>query len=394
MVDHSSPMRSVAHAVPSERRERHRNPGHSRSKGIAAFTASLAHDLRTPLTVIQEYAALMREGLIGDLNVEQQCVLDVIADRACDLNRVVDNAVDASKLATKSYRVWARPCALRGILARIRPQLLRKAAIRRVDLEFEMSCEAPNIHCDDEVVGRAIANIVTAALNLCPDGCRMSIAEEVDPDLKEVGIRVSVDGANVDTITAFFRDLAKVEKPERDRASQICETSLAVTLIDRSLGTLTLALVDGGASALRIGLPIVDPVEILRRHLLRATRRHSRAERVSLIKATVFDTVDKELSRDVYNILISSLGRNDLGIELDSNHWLLAVVDWQVRTEALQRRIERRRAAVNRKRLGRPLPQVSLRRIGTWKLPNELARILTTVGGRFEQCAPANVCAE
>src|SRR5580704_5528186 len=106
MVDHSSPMRSVARAVPSEKRVRHRNPGHSRSKGIAAFTASLAHDLRTPLTVIQEYAALMREGLVGDLNVEQQRVLDVIADRACDLNRVVDNAVDASKLATKSYRVW------------------------------------------------------------------------------------------------------------------------------------------------------------------------------------------------------------------------------------------------------------------------------------------------
>src|SRR5579859_108621 len=165
MPDQSSSTQNVAGRVLTERTPGRRRSKRPRSSEMAAFTEALAHDVRTPLTVIQEYAALMREGLVGDLNDEQQRVLDVIADRVCDLNRVVDNAVDASKLATKSYRVWGRRCGLRGIVARIRPQLLRKAAIRRVDLQFEASSEGPDIHCDDEAVGRALENIVTAALN-------------------------------------------------------------------------------------------------------------------------------------------------------------------------------------------------------------------------------------
>ncbi|HET6323648.1 MAG TPA: histidine kinase dimerization/phospho-acceptor domain-containing protein [Planctomycetaceae bacterium] len=360
-----------------------------------AFTERLAHDLRTPLTVIQEYAALMREGLVGDLNDEQQGVLDVISDRVYDLNRMVDNAMDAAKLAAKSHRIWGRPCSLHDIVARIRLQLERKAAVRRVDLKFRMSSKGPDIHCDEEEVGRAIANIVAAALNLSRDGCRMSISEELDPGLREAGIRVTVEGAGVDAIATLFRDLAKVEPSTRENwASQLCGASLAAELIDRNLGSLTMAPLDGSAAALWIGLPIADPFEILRRHLARVTQHHPRVERTSLFRAVAFETVDKQSSRDVCSLLNSSVGRDDLAVEFDSTHWLLAVVRRRVRTEALRRRIERRREAFNRTRLGRPLPQISLQSLGSWLIPIDVAGIVATLERRSEQRVPAGACAD
>ncbi|HEV3302160.1 MAG TPA: histidine kinase dimerization/phospho-acceptor domain-containing protein [Planctomycetaceae bacterium] len=395
MPHQSSPARSVADRVSSERRAGRRHPGRPRSSRIAAFTEKLAHDLRTPLTVIQEYAALMREGLVGDLNDEQQRVLDVIADRACDLNRTVDNAVDASKLAFKSYRVWGRSCSLRGVVARIRPQLVRKASVRRVELQFETSSQSPEIHCDDEAVGRAIANIVTTALNLSRDGCRMSISEGLRPDHKEAGVRITVDGAGVDTIATLFRDLTKAKRAKRrNRASQLCEASLAMELIDRNLGTLAMAALDGGAITLWIGLPIADPVEILYRHLARVTARHQGPGRVSLFRAAVHEPVDKESSREVCSFLHSCIGRDDLGVELDGTRWLLAIVHRQVSTSAFQRRLEHRREAVNRRRLGRPLSQISLQQLGFWVLPNDLSRLVATVQHRIEQPVPAHLCAE
>jgi hypothetical protein len=115
---------------------------------------------------------------------------------------------------------------------------------------------------------------------------------------------------------------------------------------------------------------------------------------VSFIRASICEPVDKELSRDVCSLLNSCIDRGDLAVELDRTRWLMAVFHRQVRTEAFQRRIERRRAAVNRKRLGRPLPQVSLRRLGTWNLPNDITQILAMVVSRVEQCAPADACAE
>jgi hypothetical protein len=132
----------------------------------------------------------------------------------------------------------------------------------------------------------------------------------------------------------------------------------------------------------------------LHRHLARVTERHAGPQSVSLVRASVREPVDRELSRDVCSLLNSCIGRGDLAVELDRTRWLTAVVRRQVRIEALQRRVELRRAAVNRKRLGRLLPQVSLRRLGTWNLPNDLTRILAMAISRIEQCAPADACAE
>ena len=155
-----------------------------------------------------------------------------------------------------------------------------------------------------------------------------------------------------------------------------------------------MAPLDGSATALWIGLPNADPFEILRRHLARVTQHNPRAERVSLFRAVVFETVDKQSSRDVCSLLNSSLGRDDLAVEFDSTHLLLAVVRRPVRTEALRGRIERRREAVNRTRLGRPLPHMSLQSLGSWPIPVDLSGIVAAVGGRSEQCVPAGACAD
>jgi hypothetical protein len=367
----------------------HRRP---RSSKIAAFADGLAHDLRTPLTVIQEYAALMREGLVGALNDEQQRVLDVIADRACDLNRAVDNAVDASKLAAETHSSWGRRCRLRDILARIGPQLVRKAALRRVELRIEATREVPDIHCDEEIVGRALTNIVSAALNLSREGSRTVVSTDLDLAGKEAGVRVRVEGPGHEAMIAQFRAL--VEGKWANRGSRRCELSLAAEVIGCNLGRFDMTADDGGAATLWIGLPAADPVEVLHRHLNRAMQRHPFRHRVSIVLAAVRKPIDSDLSRDVGNLFNLLIGRDDLAVELDSTHWLLTLVRKETGFDTLRRRIERRREAINRRRLGQPLPQISLQSIGSWRLPNDLASVLSTVGRRIPQGALAGAPAQ
>jgi hypothetical protein len=151
---------------------------------------------------------------------------------------------------------------------------------------------------------------------------------------------------------------------------------------------------DEDVATLWVGLPIADPMVVLQRHLSRATRRHPPPERVSVFRAAVYEPIDRGLSRDVGSLIHSVIGRDDLAVELDRSHWLLAVVRTAGRAEKLRRRIERRRDAVNRKRLGQPLPAVRLQSIGSWPLPNALGRILATVRRRIAEHEPAGACAE
>jgi hypothetical protein len=382
MRNQSSPTRNLADGIHVKRaglRRRRR----ARAKESAAFADCLAHDLRTPLTVIQEYAALMREGLLGALNDEQQRGLDVIADRACDLNRAVENAVDAGKLAGKTDRVWGRRCSLHDVLARIGPRLVRKAQVLSVDLQVEAMRELPDIHCDEEFVGRALVNIVAAVLNLSRGGQRISMTADLDRVRNEAGICVRVDGAGHSAVVAQLRALGEV-KPA-NHASRLSDVSIATAIIDRNLGTLDMTADDGSAATLWIGFPVAEPMEVLQRHLHRVTRRHPLGQRVALFRAESHQSMDRDSSREVGSLLNSLIGRDELAVELDRTHWLLALAHKQRRAETLRRRIGHTREVVNRRRLGQPLPHLTLQSIGSWQLPSDFAHILAIARRQIPQ---------
>src|SRR5580698_6544735 len=387
MTSRSSSTRGVANGIYAGLRGgRRRRPHPSR---LTVFSESLAHDVRTPLTVIQEYASLMSEGLVGDLTDEQRRILDVIADRASDLNRAIDNAIDASKLGTRDDRVWDRLCRTANVLSRIRPQLFRKATVHKVDLHFEPNTDLPEIHCDADSVARAIANIVSGVLNLAAESGRITISQDVDWDLKEVGIRLCIDGPSSAATLELLGELARcaAAQKETDEMIRSRELALAAQLIACNLGRVA-ATDDATGATLWIGFPLADSVEVLRRHLVRAMRHHPDAQRVSLFRASIREADDEDLSRDVGNILNSIIGRRDLAVELDGTRWLLSIVQRRVGRESLCRRIERRRQKINRRRLGRPMPEVSLQSYGLWRLPEDQTRLLSTIGRWVEKGVP------
>jgi hypothetical protein len=338
--------------------------------------------------VIQEYASLMSEGLMGAVTDEQQRALEVIADRACDLNRTIDNAVDASKLMTRLHRVWRSRCRVSDLVARVRPQLLRKAALKRVDLQFSAIGKPLEIQCEKETVARAIANIVCATLNLVQNDCQMLVSEESECGAKEAGIRINVEGANQTTL-AQLQELWEFKPSERSsRPRRMCELSVAAELIDRNLGRLEMFTSDLGGIALWIGFPFAEPVELLRRHLLRAMRLHPGSQRVSLFRAEVRESIHDDLSGSLNSVFNSLVGQNDLAVDLDPRRWLLTIAHQEMTVDRLHRRLERRREAVNLRRLGRPLPRILLQSDGSWQLPNDLDRILSAVGHWVERRTP------
>jgi hypothetical protein len=312
------------------------------------------------------------------------------------LNRAIDNAVDASKLGTKNHRVWGRRCRLADILTQIRPQLLRKATVRKVDLHFDPNADLPDIpcdagiHCDAEPVARAIANIVSGVLNLSAESGRVTISQDVEGELKEAGIRLCVDGQSSAATLEAFRELAgyAVARKDSDEMIRSSELNLAAQLIACNLGRIAIEAANATGATLWIGFPLADSVEVLRRHLVRAMRHHPDARRVSLFRATIRESADEDVSRDVGNILNSIIGRRDLAVELDGTRWLLSIVQRRVGRESLGRRIERRRQRINQRRLGRQLPEISLQSYGLWRLPEDQTRLLSTIGRWIEKGVP------
>ncbi len=62
------------------------------------FVENVSHDLRTPLAVVREYASLLREGALGEVNAGQPGVLDTIVQRTDELTSMVNDVLDLSRL--------------------------------------------------------------------------------------------------------------------------------------------------------------------------------------------------------------------------------------------------------------------------------------------------------
>lgn len=61
--------------------------------------AQLAHDVRSPLTVILEFASILRDGLGGPVTQKQHEFLSHIESAAGDLSQMVDQRLDPNMAA-------------------------------------------------------------------------------------------------------------------------------------------------------------------------------------------------------------------------------------------------------------------------------------------------------
>ncbi len=137
------------------------------------FVDNVSHEFRTPLAVIKEYTALIRDGIVGDVSEEQRQLLTVVEDRADDLNMIVDDMLDVSKLEAGLLGVHREECSAAEIVSRVRPALERRAATKSVRLEWDVAADLPSTYCDSDKARRALINLTINALKFCGDPGRV-----------------------------------------------------------------------------------------------------------------------------------------------------------------------------------------------------------------------------
>ena len=64
-------------------------PTATERESVAAYLRRLAHDLRSPLSALLSYSALLREGALGPVNDAQRAALDDMVASARELAAIV-----------------------------------------------------------------------------------------------------------------------------------------------------------------------------------------------------------------------------------------------------------------------------------------------------------------
>ena len=134
--------------------------------------AALAHDLKTPLTVIQGNADLISE---TELDEEQRLYAEYISSSSEQMQLYIRTLIDISRAAT-SYQLHMEDIDLPAYIKQLREQIDALCQTKKIGLQVEIEHLPAVLSVDKLLLERAIMNVVNNALDYSPQDSSISIS--------------------------------------------------------------------------------------------------------------------------------------------------------------------------------------------------------------------------
>ncbi|HKF77297.1 MAG TPA: histidine kinase dimerization/phospho-acceptor domain-containing protein, partial [Candidatus Dormibacteraeota bacterium] len=124
------------------------------------FLNLVAHELRTPLSVVRGYASMLRDGTLGELPNGSADAVTALQSKSGELTHLVEGLLMASRLEAGRLRPRRRELDLRMVVteavARLRPSVELRGA--RVDVDLPAG-RLP-VRADPDYLGRILDNLL------------------------------------------------------------------------------------------------------------------------------------------------------------------------------------------------------------------------------------------
>lgn len=181
---------------------------HSKSN----FIAVAAHELKTPLTLIDGYTAMLRE-LTNRLHDEQvDTLITGINVGIRRLHQIIDDLIDVSKIDNDLLSLRMQPMCL-GQLFRVLCSALQPIVEER-QLQLEVR-EFPGsdmwIYADEERLYQSFRNLLENAVKYTPDGGSITVDGRVLPGFIEVIIADTGIGISPENQSLIFKKYSQTQ---------------------------------------------------------------------------------------------------------------------------------------------------------------------------------------
>jgi signal transduction histidine kinase len=158
---------------------------------LGYLTATLAHDLGTPLHSIGGLAKLLLEHDAWPPDVGRK--LELIVQQTQRLNAVIQNVRHATRLPEPRFEAVTVPELLNETLPLVEP-LMQKSGVQLI---VNVEENIPILHVDRYRVQTALFNLIQNALEAMPGGGRISVSVSALPQNHTVAITVEDNGPGI-----------------------------------------------------------------------------------------------------------------------------------------------------------------------------------------------------
>lgn len=175
------------------------------------FIAVAAHELKTPLTLIEGYTSMMRDQVSETKQSDLEPYIQGVNNGIRRLREIIEDMIDVSLIDNNLLSLNIQPVLLNHLFGLIKSEFADVTRQRRQKMEvipFPGSDQA--IFGDPERLYQAFRNIVLNAIKYTPDGGRIRIGGRTLPGFIEVTIADTGIGISPEDQALIFEKFARL----------------------------------------------------------------------------------------------------------------------------------------------------------------------------------------
>jgi signal transduction histidine kinase len=217
------------------------------------MTADIAHDLRTPLTVISGYLEALRD---GDLK-PTPARLEAMYTEVQHLKRLVADLrtlslADAGELSLNRQRV-----SVPELLNRVATAYRHQAERQQITLSLQAEKTVPDIEADSERLVQVLGNLMSNALRYTPEGGQIVLAARSQANRVLVQVKDTGPGISPAELPHIFHRFYRGDQSRRQTEGESgLGLAIAKAIVEAHGGTITADSTVGQGTTFSITLPI------------------------------------------------------------------------------------------------------------------------------------------
>lgn len=184
---------------------------------------AMAHDLKSPLAVIQLNAENLRDGTNPEKN---RHYTDNIINEVHQMNTQIASILDMAKAEDVNTKLHKTDVDITAIVNSVAAEYAERIKEKNVSIEVNGAC---TVHADEELMNQAIKNIMDNAVKYVTDGGHI----EVELSDKEVSFVNSSEPLDKDTLEDVWKPFVKGDNSRHGHKGTGLGLSIVKTIMDR-----------------------------------------------------------------------------------------------------------------------------------------------------------------
>jgi signal transduction histidine kinase len=220
------------------------------------MTADIAHDLRTPLTVISGYIESMRDGVLKPTPQR----LELIYSEIERLQNLVGDLRMLSLADAGELSLHPAPVTPRALLDRAAALFRHQAEQQEVSIEVNAPEDLPEIRVDEDRLMQVLGNLICNALRYTPETGKITLAAQAQDG--QVDLQVQDTGEGIDpTELPYIFD--RFHRADKSRHTETGESGLGLAivkaLVESHGGSASAESVQGHGTVIHLSFPAEHP---------------------------------------------------------------------------------------------------------------------------------------